>query len=65
MEPLFEVHSKSGLLALPTNIRQGQKRMAIANAQAYYNTLILMAIKSLNHSSLYYNTFMAVIIVLL
>jgi hypothetical protein len=39
-------HSHSRVLALPTNIRHGWKRMAVANTLAYYETVIITAVKS-------------------
>ncbi len=39
------LHSNGRLLVLPANIRPGQKGMAVAKTQAYYNTETITAEK--------------------
>jgi hypothetical protein len=47
VEPLAGLHSNGRLIALPTNIRLGWKKMEKANTLAYYDTAIITVIKVL------------------
>jgi hypothetical protein len=45
VEPLLELHYNCSLLALPTKIRLGWKRMEVVNTLAYYDTATLTVVK--------------------
>jgi hypothetical protein len=44
MEPLAGLHFDGELIAMPTNIRLGWKRMEAANTPAYYDTATFTAL---------------------
>ncbi len=45
MYPLMILHSNVWLLAVPTNIRLGWKRMAVVNTLAYYDMVTITVVK--------------------
>ncbi len=55
-----KVFHSGSLLVLPSNIRLGWKSMQVANTLAYYDTAIIVAIKSfIVQAALYQVTFLA------